>query len=176
VTYTGGAFHVLFGGLAPAEPIVLDEKTLAPSVSDIPLASAVVPAEGITYLSPVPPPPQEIQWLDPANPYMPQQALPAMPPAYGLLAEALLPEFQPPPLWKQWLPIGLSALIFALMHFSHGLAWIPLTVLALGLGYIYQRTHRILPSITVHFCLNALSTAGIWVQMFEAKQFEQLAK
>ena len=56
------------------------------------------------------------------------------------------------------------------MHYSHGLAWIPLTLLAFGLGYIYQRTHRILPSITVHFCLNALSMGAFWVQMFEAPQ------
>src|SRR5207247_1405255 len=85
-----------------------------------------------------------------------------------------VPQFFPPSFWKQWLPIFLSSIIFALMHISHGLAWIPLTLLAFGLGYIYQRTHRILPSITVHFCLNALSMAAFWVQMFDAPQLKEL--
>jgi membrane protease YdiL (CAAX protease family) len=34
---------------------------------------------------------------------------------------------------------------------------IPLFVLALGLGYLYRQTHRILPCIVVHLLLNACS-------------------
>jgi len=138
--------------------------------------NAQAPPEGITFLSPVPQQ-AEIQWIDPANPYAPPPTTtqPLASAYYNQpVAAAIVPEFSPPPVWKQWLPICFSSIIFALMHFSHGLAWIPLTVLAFGLGYIYQRTHRILPSITVHFCLNALSMAAFWVQMFEAPQLKEL--
>jgi membrane protease YdiL (CAAX protease family) len=52
-----------------------------------------------------------------------------------------------------------TSLIFALLHLGHGAAPIPLFFLALALGYLYQRTHRLLPSVTVHFLLNACSYA-----------------
>ncbi len=156
VTYTGNSLHILFGGLAPSHPNVFENGGLP------------APADGITFLPPVPERPAEIQWIDPANPY----ASPAS--AFEPLAPLVFLDDLPPPAWKQWLPICFSSIIFALMHISHGLAWIPLTFLALGLGYIYQRTHRILPSIVVHFCLNALSMAAFWVQMFEAPQLQQM--
>jgi membrane protease YdiL (CAAX protease family) len=166
VMHAGSSYNLLFGGNSPAEPVVLDGATPRQRMD-----GAQVPvAEGITFLSAVTPSQPGIQWIDPANPYAPPQAI-LEPAASGFdfpFGAAVNPEFSPPSLWKQWLPICISSLIFALMHFSHGLAWIPLTILAIGLGYIYQRTHRILPSITVHFCLNGLSMAAFWVQMFEA--------
>ncbi|HVX11466.1 MAG TPA: CPBP family intramembrane glutamic endopeptidase [Pirellulales bacterium] len=51
--------------------------------------------------------------------------------------------------------IVVTSLLFASMHIGHGAAPLPLFFLALALGYLYQRTHRLLPSVTVHFCLNA---------------------
>lgn len=63
------------------------------------------------------------------------------------------------------LPILISSAIFALLHYSHGPDWIPLFLLATGLGYLYQRTHRLLPSLVVHFALNSLSMWGLWVQV-----------
>jgi membrane protease YdiL (CAAX protease family) len=164
VTYSGSSLHILFGGLEPAEPMVLEN------------GNSPAPPEGITFLLPVPQQ-TEIQWIDPTNPYAPPPTTtqPLASAYYDQpLAAAIVPEYSPPPVWKHWLPICFSSIIFALMHLSHGLAWIPLTLLAFGLGYIYQRTHRILPSITVHFCLNALSMAAFWVQMFEAPQLRQL--
>jgi membrane protease YdiL (CAAX protease family) len=157
ITYRDSFLHILLGGVAPAEPVVIDEANLPASENRSGASS-----EGITFLDNLPPQQPDIQWVDPTNPYAPSALAPSVVPA------TLVPEFVPPPLWKQWIPIFLSALLFALMHFSHGLAWIPLSVLALGLGYVYQRTHRILPSMVIHFCLNALSTAAVWVQMFEA--------
>jgi membrane protease YdiL (CAAX protease family) len=67
-----------------------------------------------------------------------------------------------------WLPIAISSLIFALLHYSHGPDWIPLILLAAGMGYLYQRTHRIVPSLVVHASLNSLSMWGLWVSVFDA--------
>jgi membrane protease YdiL (CAAX protease family) len=66
-----------------------------------------------------------------------------------------------------WLPIAISSAIFALLHYSHGPDWIPLLLLAAGMGYLYQRTHRLLPSLVVHVSLNGLSMWGLWVQVSE---------
>lgn len=54
-------------------------------------------------------------------------------------------------------PIFVSSIIFALLHYSHGPDWVPLFFLALGLGYLYRQTHRIVPGIVVHFLLNGTS-------------------
>ena len=56
-----------------------------------------------------------------------------------------------------------SSALFALMHISQGAAPIPLFVLALGLGYVYARTGRVLPCIVVHVLLNACSLAMLWI-------------
>jgi membrane protease YdiL (CAAX protease family) len=61
------------------------------------------------------------------------------------------------------IPIVTSSLIFALLHVGHGPAPIPLFFLALGLGYLYQRTHRIWPSVLVHCLLNTSSLAMLWL-------------
>jgi membrane protease YdiL (CAAX protease family) len=62
------------------------------------------------------------------------------------------------------IPIVTSAFVFALLHVGQGPAPIPLFFLALGLGYLYQRTHRIWPSAIVHFLLNTSSLTMLWVQ------------
>ncbi|MFO0870828.1 MAG: CPBP family glutamic-type intramembrane protease [Pirellulales bacterium] len=51
-------------------------------------------------------------------------------------------------------PTVVSALFFAGAHLSHGPDPLPLLFLALGLGWMYRGTGRILPGITVHFLLN----------------------
>ncbi len=60
-------------------------------------------------------------------------------------------------------PIFLSAMLFAVFHIEHGLAWMPLFLLALVLGFLYQRTHRILPCVVVHMCVNGLSMLYVWL-------------
>jgi membrane protease YdiL (CAAX protease family) len=62
-----------------------------------------------------------------------------------------------------WTPILISSLLFSLAHVGHGPAPIPLFLLAMGLGYLYQKTHRLLPCITVHFLLNATSIVMLWL-------------
>ncbi len=66
---------------------------------------------------------------------------------------------RPAPAW----PILVSAAIFGLMDLGNGPSPIPLFFLALGLGYLYQRTHRILPCIVVHMLLNGMTLATIWI-------------
>ena len=59
--------------------------------------------------------------------------------------------------------ILVSSAMFASMHFSQGAAPIPLFVLAVGLGYVYARTGRVLPCIVVHVLLNATSLMMLWL-------------
>jgi membrane protease YdiL (CAAX protease family) len=42
----------------------------------------------------------------------------------------------------------------------------PLFVLSLFLGFVYQRTHRILPSIILHATFNLISMVVFWQTMF----------
>ncbi len=56
-----------------------------------------------------------------------------------------------------WAPILASSFLFALAHLGHGPSPISLFVFALFLGYAYQRTHRIVPSIVAHLMLNLYS-------------------
>ncbi len=60
------------------------------------------------------------------------------------------------------MPIVISSAIFAAMHWSHGPDPAALFILALALGYIYQRTHRLLPCIIVHACLNGTTMLLLW--------------
>ncbi len=70
--------------------------------------------------------------------------------------------------WRRWLPILLSASCFAVAHVGQGPAPISLFGLALGLGYLYQRTHRILPCVTVHFLVNSIAVLQLGLEV--AKQ------
>ncbi|HUE74081.1 MAG TPA: CPBP family intramembrane glutamic endopeptidase [Pirellulaceae bacterium] len=67
----------------------------------------------------------------------------------------------------QWVPILFSSVLFGLAHWGHGPAPITLTVLALALGYLYQRTHSIVPVIVVHSLFNSVSMLVFYVTMFE---------
>lgn len=65
---------------------------------------------------------------------------------------------------KSWLglPWGLSSILitsalFALAHLGHGPDPIPLFFFGLVVGYVYQRTHRILPCVVAHMMFNGLS-------------------
>ncbi len=51
--------------------------------------------------------------------------------------------------------IVISAAAFAAMH--RGYERIPIFVLGLILGYLYQQTHRIFPSLILHACFNGIT-------------------
>ncbi len=59
-------------------------------------------------------------------------------------------------------PIVASSALFALIHWGQGPAPVPLFFLALVLGYVYQRTHRIWPSMVAHALLNGTSMLILW--------------
>lgn len=62
-----------------------------------------------------------------------------------------------------WLPILISATLFGLAHWGHGVSPIPLVLFGMVLGYLYQRTHRLVPSITAHALFNSYSMFMLWL-------------
>ncbi|MEO1527289.1 MAG: CPBP family intramembrane glutamic endopeptidase [Planctomycetota bacterium] len=52
-------------------------------------------------------------------------------------------------------PIVVTSVVFAYMHFGQGAAPIPLYLLSIGLGFLYQAHGSLVPCIIVHFLLNA---------------------
>jgi membrane protease YdiL (CAAX protease family) len=69
-----------------------------------------------------------------------------------------------------WFPILISSLLFAAAHFGHGVDPFAIFVLALILGYVYQRTHRIVPCIVTHMLFNAFAMLVLWQLIFVSKQ------
>lgn len=59
-------------------------------------------------------------------------------------------------------PIVVSALLFAAAHMGQGPAPISLFLLALGLGYVYERTHRWLPCVVTHMLINGVTMVQLW--------------
>jgi membrane protease YdiL (CAAX protease family) len=61
-----------------------------------------------------------------------------------------------------WFPIVVSSFLFAIAHFGYGPEPVPLFLLALILGYVYQRTHRIVPCIVTHALFNGMTLFTLW--------------
>ena len=68
-----------------------------------------------------------------------------------------------------WVPILVSSALFALAHLGHGPDPFALFLLALLLGYVYQRTHRIVPCIVTHMLFNAASLGALLLVIAGAK-------
>jgi len=64
-----------------------------------------------------------------------------------------------------WTPILVSGVTFGLAHIGHGVAPISLVLFGIVLGYLYQRTHRLVPSITAHMLFNSYSLVLLWLQL-----------
>ena len=67
-----------------------------------------------------------------------------------------------------WSPILISAVLFGAAHWGQNVAPASLTILGLALGYLYSRTHRIVPSIVCHMLFNGLSLALFLLQLPKA--------
>ena len=67
---------------------------------------------------------------------------------------------------KPFWPVTVSATLFALMHLGHGPDPVPLFFFALGVGLLYQRTHRIMPSLIVHLLLNLFTLIMLILMIF----------
>jgi membrane protease YdiL (CAAX protease family) len=86
----------------------------------------------------------------------------------GTIVDPILLEPNPPRgflpgISHGFIPIALSSLLFSLAHIGFGPDPVALFVLALFLGYLYQRTHRIVPCIVVHVLFNALNLLMLWL-------------
>ena len=68
------------------------------------------------------------------------------------------------------LPILVSSLLFAAAHFGYGPEPVPIFVLALVLGYVYQRTHRIIPCMVAHAMFNSITILVLWRMVFHAAE------
>ncbi len=88
--------------------------------------------------------------------------------------ELLIFPAEPPPMPRRgvltalphgWLPILISGTLFGLAHLGHGVSPVPLVLFGIVLGYLYQRTHRLIPSITAHALFNAYSMTMLWLQL-----------
>jgi membrane protease YdiL (CAAX protease family) len=65
-----------------------------------------------------------------------------------------------------WFPIIVSAAVFGIAHFGYGPEPVPIFLLGLVLGYIYQRTHRIIPSIVTHALFNLFTMFVLWRMLY----------
>jgi membrane protease YdiL (CAAX protease family) len=65
-----------------------------------------------------------------------------------------------------WFPIIASAVAFGLAHLGYGPEPVPLFLLGLVLGYLYQRTHRILPGIVTHALFNLFTMIILWRMIY----------
>jgi membrane protease YdiL (CAAX protease family) len=77
-------------------------------------------------------------------------------PAHGMIPE--LPH--------GWAPVLVSGLLFGLAHLGQNIAApVSLTLFGIVLGYLYQRTHRLLPCIAAHMAFNAFSLLLLLLQL-----------
>ena len=61
-----------------------------------------------------------------------------------------------------WLPILASSLLFGLAHAGYGPEPVPLFLFGILLGYVFQRTNRILPCIVAHGLFNGVTMLTLW--------------
>ena len=63
-----------------------------------------------------------------------------------------------------WAPILASSFMFGIAHWGQGPAPVSLFLFGIILGYVYQRTHRVVPCIVAHMVFNAVSltAACVW--------------
>ncbi|REK15750.1 MAG: CPBP family intramembrane metalloprotease [Planctomycetota bacterium] len=63
-------------------------------------------------------------------------------------------------------PLVVVSLLFGALHGGHGPDPVAIFVLSLFLGYAYRQTHRIVPSLVAHACLNGWTMVNLWIAMW----------
>ncbi len=86
--------------------------------------------------------------------------LPFTPQPMQLPREGLLPGVP-----HGWLPILSSGTIFGIAHLGHGVSPVPLVLFGIVLGYLYQRTHRLVAPIVAHAVFNSYSMILLWLSL-----------
>lgn len=64
-----------------------------------------------------------------------------------------------------WAPNFITSLAFTAAHIGHGPAMISLFFFSLALGYVYEKTGRLAPSIITHLMLNLCTTIMLWLMI-----------
>ncbi|HEX4412984.1 MAG TPA: CPBP family intramembrane glutamic endopeptidase [Lacipirellulaceae bacterium] len=65
-----------------------------------------------------------------------------------------------------WFSILVSAICFGIAHTGYGPEPIPLFFLGLVLGYLFQRTHRVVPCMVAHAIFNLFTMVLLWRMMY----------
>lgn len=71
--------------------------------------------------------------------------------------------------YAPWWPAILSGIFFGGAHFGYGVSWVPLMVLGIVLGRLYQVRRSIVPCVVVHGLFNSLSMLGLAVEVLVRK-------
>lgn len=100
------------------------------------------------------------RWRKRSSPETPSRGFEViLPPEQALLARMAPPEPpQPesPRAWARWLAVVLTSLLFSLVHPAWSIP--PIFLLAVCLGYAYERTGNLWTTITMHAMFNTTST------------------
>jgi membrane protease YdiL (CAAX protease family) len=100
------------------------------------------------------------RWRKRSSPGAPSRGFEViLPPEQALLAQMAPPDPPPPELpkaWSRWLAVILTALLFSLVHPVWSMP--PIFLLAVCLGYAYERTGNLWTTITMHAMFNTTST------------------
>ncbi|QDU57056.1 CPBP family intramembrane glutamic endopeptidase [Aeoliella mucimassa] len=156
----GGLEHIEHRALNP--PPALVEPTLAEELSEEPIPAPSPVDTAAADAAPAEPPPtptigrgSEVwEELEPDLTVLP----PEPPSGQGAL----------PGLGIGWGPILASSFFFGLAHLGSGPSPIPLFVFALFQGYLYQRTHRIVPCIVAHMLINSISIGTMVLMLLKS--------
>jgi membrane protease YdiL (CAAX protease family) len=86
-------------------------------------------------------------------------------------ASGLLPDPKPPRRGVAGLPYGqfpilISSAAFGVAHYGYGPEPVPIFLLGLVLGYVYQRTHRIVPGMVAHALFNLFTMIMLWRMVY----------
>ena len=86
---------------------------------------------------------------------------------YAPVPEPVAPEPKEAPAlrWTRAIPIVLTSLLFALLHAPQWPAPVPIFVLSLGLGVLFESTGSLVASFTTHAMLNGTSTLILFLAM-----------